>query len=76
MATRPIEPSDMLPADYAGAFALFVGVGLAFRGIAINDVALMWIGVGVAAVGTVLKVGSTRYKGRIDRERREAERDG
>lgn len=70
MKERPIEPSDMLLADYAGLIAVLAGLGLAFRSAPTHDVGLMWTAVAVTTVGAVLKVGSTRYKGRIDRERR------
>lgn len=76
MKQRPIEPSDMLPADYAGVIAVFAGLALAFRSAAGVDAGLMWIAVAVTTVGAVLKVGSTRYKGRIDRERRGSEGKG
>ena len=69
MSHRSIDPSDMLPVDYAGAAAALAGLGLALRAAVIDDVALLWVAAGVMAVGTALKVGGTRYKARIDRER-------
>jgi hypothetical protein len=71
--------SDVNRRDIFGIVFMFIGLGFALA--ARLDPALMWIGVVVAGVGTVLKVGSTRAKVRqslsaqhgSERDRRRAE---
>jgi len=70
MNRREIHPWDMLPADYAGITIAMFGLAIAFRAAMLNDGWLMMTAATVTGVGTLLKFASTRYKGRIDRERR------
>jgi hypothetical protein len=69
MKNREIHPWTMLPADYAGLVIFTIGYGFAIRAAVVQDAWLMIAAAGITTIGGALKVGSTRYKGRIDRER-------